>query len=133
MSDKFQLKWNDFSTNVVRSFSSLRNDTDFSDVTLVSDDQKHISAHKVVLSTCSSYFKNLLKDKNQSPYKVMLCLENVKSTELGEILDYIYNGEVKVFEHELERFLAVAQRFQLDGLTANAMGQMSLHLIKKVI
>lgn len=118
MSEKFQLRWNDFSTNVVRSFSSLRNDTDFSDVTLVSDDQKKMPAHRIVLSTCSSYFKNMLKDRNQS-LNVMLCLENVKSKELGDILDYIYNGEVKIFENELERFLAVAQRFQLDGLSGN--------------
>ena len=119
MAEKFQLKWNDFASNVVRSFSALRNDVDFSDVTLVGDDQKRIPAHKNVLSTCSSYFKNILKDKNNEHSKVLLCLENVKSVEINDILDYIYHGEVKIFEHDIERFLAIAQRFQLDGLIGN--------------
>ena len=79
MTEKFQLNWNDFTTNVVRSFSSLRNDLDFSDVTLVGNDEKKIEAHKVVLSACSTYFKNILKDKSHTS-KVILCLENVNST-----------------------------------------------------
>ena len=43
MSEKFCLKWNDFHTNVSKSFSRLRNENDFYDVTLVSDDQKQVS------------------------------------------------------------------------------------------
>ena len=35
---------------------------DFTDVTLVSDDQKQIQAHKVILSYCSSVFKTMIKD-----------------------------------------------------------------------
>ena len=55
--EKFSLKWNDFEPNVTRSFKKLRHEEDFSDVTLVGDDFKPISAHKVVLSSCSAYFK----------------------------------------------------------------------------
>ena len=61
MSEKFCLKWNDFQTNVTSSFSKLRNEDEFFDVTLVSDDQQQVSAHKLVLSSCSEYFKNILK------------------------------------------------------------------------
>ena len=43
----------------------------------------------------------------------------MKSEELSGILDYIYNGEVRIFENEIERFLDIAQRFQLDGLIGN--------------
>ena len=32
------------------------------------------------------------------------------------LLDYIYNGEVKVFQEDLYRFLNVGKRFQLEGL-----------------
>ena len=28
----------------------------------------------------------------------------------------MYNGEVKIFQENLDRFLAIAQRFQLQGL-----------------
>ena len=61
MTEKFVLKWNDFQTNVAKSFSKLRKEEDLYDVTFVSDDPKQMSAHKVVLSSCSEYFKNILK------------------------------------------------------------------------
>ena len=66
MSEKFCLKWNDFHSNILKSFRELRNEEDFYDVTIVSDDQKQLSAHKVVLSASSEYFKNILK-QNKHP------------------------------------------------------------------
>jgi len=38
--DAFCLKWNDFQSNVSRTFSLLRSEQEFFDVSLVSDDQK---------------------------------------------------------------------------------------------
>ena len=64
-----------------------------SDVTLVTDDQKLVTAHKLVLSTSSEYFKNIFKNnKISNPF---LCLDGISSTDLNNILDYIYN---KVFQ-----------------------------------
>ena len=40
--DKFCLKWNDFETNVSKSFNILRKEEEFFDVTLVSDDEQHL-------------------------------------------------------------------------------------------
>merc|ERR1712098_472204 len=114
MSEKFCLKWNDFKTNIARQFSSLRADTDFWDVTIVSDDQKQISAHKVVLSSCSEYFKTILKqNKHAHP---LLCLSDINFEDLTNVLDYIYHGEVQIYQEDLDRFLVVAQRLKLDGL-----------------
>ena len=41
--EKFCLKWNDFQANVSKSFSALRKEEDFYDVTLVTDDEQHIA------------------------------------------------------------------------------------------
>merc|ERR1712098_386830 len=114
MSEKFCLKWNDFKTNIARQFSSLRADTEFWDVTLVSDDLKQISAHKIVLSSCSEYFKNILKqNKHAHP---LLCLADMHFEDLTNIIDYIYHGEVQIYQEDLDRFLHVAKRLKLDGL-----------------
>ena len=113
--EKFSLKWSNFQSNVTKSFSSLRNEKEFSDVTLISDDRKLLPAHKVVLSTCSEYFKDILtKSKHQNP---LICLDGVTDADLNRVLDYIYNGEIQVYQEYLERFLHLARRFQLDGLT----------------
>ena len=114
MSERFSLKWNDFHSNVSKTFSALRTEEDFQDVTLVSADLQQVSAHKVVLSACSKYFKNILQQSRHS--NPLLCLDGVTSSELQSVLDYIYQGEVQVYQENLDRFLAVAERFQLEGL-----------------
>ena len=120
MSEKFFLKWNDFHSNISKSFIQLRHEDDFYDVTLVSDDQDQISAHKVVLSASSEYFKNILR-KNKHP-NPLLCLEGINSNEIKNMLDYLYNGEVNIVQEDLERFLKIAERFQLEGLLMSNEG-----------
>ena len=113
--EKFSLKWRNFESNVSKSFSLLRNEKEFSDVTLNSDDGKLVTAHKVVLSTCSKYFKDILtQNKHHNP---LICLEGVSDVDLNNVLDYIYHGEIQVYQDYLERFLHLARRFKLDGLT----------------
>ena len=114
MNEKFCLKWNDFQTNVSNTFRKLRTSDHFYDVTLVSDDQQQVSAHKVVLSSSSEYFKNILtSNKHTHP---MLCLNGVNAADLKNILDFLYNGEIQIYQDHLDQFLAIAQRFQLEGL-----------------
>ena len=114
MSEKFCLKWNDFQSNVTSAFSLLRTKTNFQDVTLVSDDHKQISAHRVVLAASSEYFNNILSQNSHS--HPLLCLDGIKFYELNNVLDYIYNGEVNVYQEDLERFLQIAHKLQLQGL-----------------
>ena len=112
MSEKFSLKWNDFQINAIKTFNKLRNTEDYFDVTLVSSDHKKFQAHRIVLSACSSYFDNILKSDKGSFVQLWLCLDTVNN-----ILDYIYKGEVQVCVSEMDQFLAIADRFQLEGLT----------------
>ena len=113
MAEKFSLKWNDFQTNVSKSFGLLRDEEYLHDVTLVSDDLNRVSAHKLVLSACSEYFKNIFKN-NQHAHP-LLCLDGISSEDLNSIMDYIYNGEVQIYQDNLDRFLNVAQRLKLEG------------------
>ena len=54
MSKKFALKWPDSQSTWRNSLSTLRNDTEFADVTLISEDKIKFSAHKVLPAACSS-------------------------------------------------------------------------------
>ena len=56
----FCLRWNNFHSNIAASFEYLRTHEDFVDVTLACEGRS-LKAHKVVLSACSPYFRNLLK------------------------------------------------------------------------
>ena len=51
--------------NVSSYFRSLKEEEDFIDVTLSCEDSQY-TAHKVVLSACSPYFRKLLKVRRHS-------------------------------------------------------------------
>ena len=113
MSQKFSLKWNDFHSNVSKSFGLFRNEDYLHDVTLVSDDQKQVSAHMLVLSACSEYFRDIFKLNNKPNAHPLVCLDGISSGDLKDILDYMYIGEVQIFQEDVNRFFSIAQRLKL--------------------
>ena len=119
MSEKFCLKWNDFNSNVSKSFGLFRNEDYLHDVTLVSDDHKQVSAHKLVLSASSEYFKDIFQQNSRPNTHPLLCLDGISSHDLNNIMDYIYIGEVQIFQENQDRFLNIAQRLKLEGLMGN--------------
>ena len=58
--EHFCLKWNNFQRNIVAALGNLKLDEDFVDVT-ISCEGKLIKAHKVILSACSDYFRDLFR------------------------------------------------------------------------
>ena len=108
------IKWDNFNTNAARSYELLRKEEDFFDVTLVSDDEEHWSAHKLVLASSSTFFKNIFKLHSKS--HPLLYLSGVHSSELEKVLDYIYHGEVNVRNENVKVFPQIAQKLKLEGL-----------------
>jgi len=118
-SEKFCLRWNDFESNISSAFQELRDDKDFFDVTLACDDEQ-IQSHRVILSACSPFFRNILRrNPHQHP---LLYLKGVKFTDLKSVLNFMYHGEVNVAQEELNSFLAVAEDLRVKGLTQNQPG-----------
>ena len=112
--EKFCLRWNDFETNVSQAFRELREEKDFFDVTLACEDDQ-VSAHKVILSACSPFFRNILrKNPHQHP---LLYMKGVKYQEMLAVLNFMYMGEVNVAQEDLNSFLAVAEDLRVKGLT----------------
>ena len=62
--EKLCLQWNDFKENVSSAFVDLRQDKDFTDVTLACEDGQRVEAHKVILVASSPFFLNILKRTN---------------------------------------------------------------------
>ena len=115
MSDnKFSLRSKDFETNMTKALKDLREENNLFDVTIVCEDSQ-IQAHKLILSACSTFFRNILcHNPHQHP---LLYLKDVKCKHFLAILDFMYNGEVHVVQEELKQFLAVAADLRVQGLT----------------
>ena len=54
------LSWNEYDSNFSVAFQDLRQEKEFFDVTLACKDGQ-LEAHKVILSSCSIFFKDILK------------------------------------------------------------------------
>merc|ERR1719319_1496860 len=108
------LKWNDFQENAISSFGTLREDREFADVTLACEDGQQVEAHKVILASSSPFFLNLLR-RNQHPHP-LIYMRGLKSEDLVAMIDFLYIGEAKIYQENLDSFLAVAEELQLKGL-----------------
>ena len=126
MSEKFNLHWSDFQENILSSISNLRQDTILQDVTLVGNDHIQVQAHKFVLSACSNLFKTIFR--NNTSQNLVLYLDSLDSVEINLVIDYIYKGEVQIKHEQLENFLALTSRLEIQGLTVNPENDETLKL-----
>ncbi|XP_067622340.1 uncharacterized protein [Eurosta solidaginis] len=111
---QYALKWSDYQSSILNCFQRLRDEEDFVDVTL-SCDQRNFSAHRIVLSACSPYFRKLLKT-NPCKHPIVI-LRDVHSDNMECLLSFMYNGEVNVRHDQLPDFLKTAHLLQIRGLT----------------
>ena len=101
------LGYKHFQKNNSKTFQKLWNDQYYSDVTLVTSDDKHVRAHKIVLSSYSAFFKHVFERyQHQNP---LIYLKDIKYKYLDLILEFIYTGQCDVEESEYVWFLLVGK------------------------
>ena len=116
MTERFSLQNEDFSNHLYSHFSQHRLDSNFFDVTFVCEDMKQVSAHKLVLTSSSEYFRDIFQH-SKIGFNNLLIFSDLTSDELNNILDYIYQGEVKIFQEKIDKFMSLAKKYKLYGLT----------------
>ena len=104
----------EFGLAVKDSFRELLDTSTLSDVTLVSEDDQHFEAHRVILASGSTFFRNILfKIKHPQP---IIYLKGIKKNELNHIIEFVYTGEATIAREELETFLQSARDLEIKGL-----------------
>ncbi|KAJ6639262.1 Broad-complex core protein isoform 6, partial [Pseudolycoriella hygida] len=111
---QFSLRWNNYINHLTYAFENLRSHEDLVDVTLCCEGRK-IRAHKILLSACSTYFKDVFKE-NPCQHPVII-FKNVKYEDLLAIIEFMYQGEVHVQQESLSSFLNTAEMLAVQGLT----------------
>ena len=114
MAEKLCLRWNGFQEDISNKIGRLKDDPDFTDVTLVCDDGTQLEAHKVILAASSPFFQKLLK-RNQHTHPLIF-MRKVKSEDLLALVDFLYLGEATVSQENLDSFLLLGAELQLEGL-----------------
>ena len=112
--EKYSLTWHTYSDHLKSMMKELMMNEDFADVTLVTEDKKHIKANINILSACSPVFKDTLKkEKNSSQ---VMYLRGIEFSEMESIMQFIYLGEATFYEERMDEFLAVAKSLEIKEL-----------------
>ncbi|CAH1391108.1 unnamed protein product [Nezara viridula] len=111
---QFSLRWNNYLHHITEAFDTLREDENLVDVTLCCEGRK-IKAHKMLLSACSSYFREIFKE-NPCHHPIIV-FHNVKYEDLWALVSFMYKGEVNVEQEGLSSFLNTAELLEVQGLT----------------
>ena len=114
--EDYIFKWDDFQESIRINFGKLRSDAEFCDVTLACEDGQQVEAHKVILSTSSPFFENLLiRHQHAHP---LIFMRGLKMEDLTAIVDFLYFGEASVPKENLDSFLSIADELKLVGLSS---------------
>ena len=105
----------EFTQNISKTFSEIRNSQEFSDVTLVCEDGE-IEAHCLILASGSHFFEKVLARKNDGT-KTLVYLRGVKKESLTYLFDFLYCGEANVLEGNLQEFIFLSNDLGLKGFS----------------
>ena len=85
--ENIEVSWNDFATFAPNAFKQLWNDDNFTDVTLATEDGHQLKVHKAIVSSCSTFFRDvLLKNPHQN---TLLYLKDLKLKKVKQVVKFI--------------------------------------------
>jgi len=119
---EFCLKWNNHRTTIISVMDTLLEEESLVDVTLSADGQ-FIRAHRVILSACSPYFRQLFKSSFLNDKHPIIIMKDVDFENLKSLVEYMYKGEANVPQHMLPSFIQTAESLQIRGLAEGASKQ----------
>jgi len=113
--EEYLLSKNNYGSSIQKSFRKMFSDTEFSDVTLVCEEEVGLRAHKIVLAGSSPFFARILgRNPHPSP---LVYLKGLQASDLRAVLQFIYLGEARVARDQVPSFLAAAKDLEVEGLT----------------
>jgi len=108
------IQWNNHYSNLLSFYDELLCNETFADVTLVLANNVIVKCHKLVLVTCSNYFRTLFLDFPCMHQTVVL--KDIKYSEMKIILEFMYHGKTNVKKDQMGDLLKVAEALQVKGL-----------------
>jgi len=113
--EKYNLNWHTYSDHLQDLLHNMRKMEYLTDVTLVCDDQKQFKAHKIVLSACSTVFKNIIDSLplNSS----VIYLRGIQHQEIDSILEFMYLGVATFYQERMNEFMNVAKNLKIKEIS----------------
>jgi actin-binding protein IPP len=103
-----------YCTDFFAQLKILKDDERFCDVELlVGENTPTIKAHRIILSSGSSYFEAMFgSDFNENKEKVVK-IHSIKFDILRKIIDFMYTGKIDIDQVDVQELLAAADMLQI--------------------
>ena len=112
--DKIDLIMSNFQSHLSQSYRELFKESEFADVSLVTDDQIQIPGHRIILAAASPVLRNFfLRNSNAKP---LIYLRGMNDNILESLLKYIYLGEVQIKYESIKEFMTAAKDLKIREL-----------------
>ena len=113
--ENVSIDWDDFQNDMRVKLKQYIHQTDFSDITLVTDDNRKIPAHKLILSSGSTFFRGLFAGAHGHPHH-LLYLRGVGPEVLEAVLQFLYTGQATISREMVMDFFSTAEDLGVEGL-----------------
>ena len=87
--EKYTLHWHSYSDHLREALNEMMLSSEFSDVTLVTDDKQQIRAHRNILSACSLVFKNIFQLHSSNNANPVVYLRGIQHSEMESIMQFV--------------------------------------------
>ena len=104
---EYEVEWNLHKSTSSQAFQRLYEDVALTDVTLACEDNKAIRAHRVVLSSCSDFFRGILERTDS--FGSMIYLQGISYKNLVLLKKFMYLGKASAQKNELKEFLLLSK------------------------
>jgi len=116
-SESVILSGDEFLNDAAGALKSMLDDKHFANVTIVTEDAQKISAHKIILSSFSPIFRDiLLENTHQHP---LLYFRGIKHEYMQAIMKFMYLGQTRIGLLEVKEFMKIASELQIKGLSVD--------------
>ena len=115
MAEKLCLKWNNHLNALEKMTKKHFMDEFYSDATILCEGNFY-PVHRLILSTCSEYFETMFEQCRQINKHPFIVVKDVDSKNMERILNYMYKGEIHVYQEDLPELIKSAEAFRIKGL-----------------
>lgn len=114
INQSYCFKWNDYQNYLSDVVRQLLEEDCMVDVTLSAAGER-IHAHRIVLCACSTLFRDVLSQVNEDHPTIIL--SDISAQDIKSIIEFTYNGEVRIPVENISSLLDAARSLKICGLS----------------